>query len=70
MDMSFANQFMAHLSLIQSKERGTKLPCKVIELPASVDEEIARLKLDTMDLNIDTLTPEQEKYARDYSAGT
>ena len=70
MDMSFANQFMAHLSLIQSKERGTKLPCKVIELPASVDEEIARVKLDTMGLKIDTLTPEQEKYARDYSAGT
>ncbi len=70
MDMSFANQFMAHLHLIQSKEQGTKLPLNVIDLPASVDEEIARLKLSTMGLTIDTLTPEQQAYAIDYSAGT
>ena len=70
MDMSFANQFMAHLSLIQSKEEGTQLPLKVIDLPESVDQEIARLKLTTMGLKIDTLTREQEEYAVDYSAGT
>jgi len=70
MDMSFANQFMAHLHLIQSKEQGTILPRKVIDLPASVDEEIAQLKLETMGLSIDTLTPEQKAYATDYSAGT
>lgn len=70
MDMSFANQFMAHLGLIQAKESGEELPRRVIDLPASVDEEIARLKLDTMGLRIDTLTLEQERYASDYSAGT
>jgi len=70
MDMSFANQFMAHLHLIQSKQQGTTLPKQVIDLPASVDEEIARLKLETMGLSIDTLTPEQKVYATDYSAGT
>ncbi len=70
MDMSFANQFMAHFHLIQSKKNGTTLPRSVIDLPASVDEEIAQLKLATMGLSIDTLTPEQEAYAVDYSAGT
>lgn len=70
MDMSFANQFMAHLSLIRSKESGTELPRTVIDLPASVDEEIARLKLSTMGLKIDSLTAEQQAYASDYSAGT
>ncbi|MCY4224237.1 MAG: adenosylhomocysteinase [Bacteroidetes bacterium] len=70
MDMSFANQFMAHLHLVQSKQQGTTLPKQVIDLPASVDEEIARLKLETMGLSIDTLTPEQKAYATDYSAGT
>ena len=70
MDMSFANQFMTHLSLIQSKESGTELPNTVIDLPTSVDERIARLKLSTMGLSIDKLTPEQEAYATDYSAGT
>ncbi len=70
MDMSFANQFMTHLSLIQSKENGTVLPNTVIDLPTSIDERIARLKLSTMGLSIDKLTPEQEAYATDYSAGT
>ena len=70
MDMSFANQFMAHLHLIQSKEQDINLPRTVIDLPAAVDEEIARLKLATMGLKIDTLTPEQKAYADDYSAGT
>ncbi len=70
MDMSFANQFMAHLHLIQSREQDIRLPRAVIDLPDSVDEEIARLKLETMGLRIDALTPEQEEYARDYSAGT
>ena len=70
MDMSFANQFMAHLHLIQSREQDIRLPRAVIDLPDSVDEEIARLKLETMGLRIDALTPEQEAYARDYSAGT
>ena len=70
MDMSFANQFMAHLRLVQSHERGETLPNTVMDLPESVDEEIARLKLETMGINIDTLTPEQVAYATDYSAGT
>lgn len=70
MDMSFANQFMTHLTLIRSKENGTALPHTVIDLPTSIDERIARLKLSTMGLAIDKLTPEQEAYAIDYSAGT
>ena len=70
MDMSFANQFMAHLRLVQAHERGETLPNTVMDLPEDVDEEIARLKLQTMGINIDTLTPEQVAYATDYSAGT
>ena len=70
MDMSFANQFMTHLHLVQSNEQGSNLPNGVIDLPASIDEHIANLKLQTMGLRIDSLTPEQAKYATDYSAGT
>ncbi len=70
MDMSFANQFMAHLSLVQAHERGETLPKKVIDLPESLDQQIARIKLETMGLQIDALTAEQEAYATDYSAGT
>ena len=70
MDMSFANQFMAHLRLVQAHEAGESLPNTVMNLPDEVDADIARLKLDTMGIRIDTLTAEQVAYASDYSAGT
>lgn len=67
MDMSFANQFLAQLKLWR-EGRGWKPG--VYELPKEQDQEVARLKLQTMGLRIDSLTPEQRKYATDYSAGT
>ncbi len=70
MDMSFANQFMAHLTLVQRKESGETLPNTVIDLPVELDQEIAGIKLETMGLSIDRLTEEQVIYATDYSAGT
>ncbi len=70
MDMSFANQFMAHLNLVEAHKRGETLPNTVIDLPEELDQQIARIKLETMGLSIDTLTDEQAAYATDYSAGT
>jgi len=67
MDMSFANQFM---SMIRLAREGGKLEKRVYDIPAPQDEEIALLKLQTMHLGVDKLTPEQERYATDYSAGT
>ncbi len=70
MDMSFANQFMAHLSLIRQHETGTDFENTVIDLPIELDQEIAGIKLETMGLQIDKLSDEQVIYATDYSAGT
>ena len=70
MDMSFANQFMAHLNLVQAHKRGETLPNTVIDLPEELDQHIAGIKLETMGLSIDTLTEDQVAYATDYSAGT
>ena len=70
MDMSFANQFMAHLNLVEAHKRGETLPNTVIDLPEELDQQIARIKLETMGLSIDMLTDEQAAYATDYSAGT
>jgi adenosylhomocysteinase len=67
MDMSFANQFLALLKL---HREGKALDHSVHELPPEQDQEIARIKLETMGIRIDTLTPEQIAYATDYSAGT
>ncbi len=70
MDMSFANQFRAHLDLVERHERGDTLEPVVYDMPEELDQEIAGVKLDTMGLRIDTLTDEQAAYATDYSAGT
>ena len=70
MDMSFANQFMAHLRLVEAHKRGEKIPPQVIDLPEELDQEIARIKLATMGIEIDTLSEEQKIYITDYSAGT
>jgi adenosylhomocysteinase len=70
MDMSFANQFMAHLSLVQAHERGEKLRPIVYDLPEALDQEIASVKLETMGVSIDALTEAQVAYASDYAAGT
>jgi adenosylhomocysteinase len=67
MDMSFANQALAAELLAKESSRMAKA---VHRLPASVDQEIARLKLQSMGVTIDTLTPEQEEYLASWDAGT
>jgi adenosylhomocysteinase len=67
MDMSFANQALA--AEVIARESGT-LTRAVHRLPASVDQEIARLKLQSMGIRIDSLTPEQQKYLASWDAGT
>ena len=67
MDMSFANQALA--AELIAKEWKT-LGKAVHRLPASVDQEIARLKLASMGIAIDTLTPEQVEYLASWDAGT
>jgi adenosylhomocysteinase len=67
MDMSFANQALAAEML--AKEAG-KMTKAVHRLPVSVDQEIARLKLQSMGISIDTLTAEQVEYLASWDAGT
>jgi adenosylhomocysteinase len=67
MDMSFANQAMSVLFLARE---ANGLQKKVYPVPKSVDKSIARLKLRTMGLKIDTLSPEQRKYLAGWEEGT
>jgi adenosylhomocysteinase len=67
MDMSFANQALAAELIAREHETLSKA---VHRLPASVDQEIARLKLQSMGISIDTLTPEQVEYLASWDAGT
>ena len=67
MDMSFANQALA--AELLAKEAGT-MGKAVHRLPPSVDQEIARLKLQSMGIDIDSLTAEQVEYLASWDAGT
>ncbi|RMH01323.1 MAG: adenosylhomocysteinase [Planctomycetota bacterium] len=67
MDMSFANQFQAMMMLARE---GETLAPEVHMLPEELDQEIAGIKLASMGIELDRLTPEQEAYASDYSQGT
>lgn len=67
MDMSFANQALgAEYMLIHARE----MQPKVYTIPEHIDKDIARLKLTAMGIQIDTLTPEQEKYLGSWESGT
>ena len=67
MDMSFANQAMSVEYLAQT---GHTLERKVYVVPRDIDEEVGRLKLQSMGIKIDTLTAEQEKYLASWDIGT
>jgi adenosylhomocysteinase len=67
MDMSFANQSLAVEFISRNHQQFQK---RVYVVPAEIDQEIARLKLAAMGVDIDTLTPEQEKYLASYDLGT
>jgi len=67
MDMSFANQA---LSAEYMAKRHKELERKVYPVPKAIDEEIARLKLEAMGVEIDTLTEEQAAYLSSWEMGT
>lgn len=67
MDMSFANQALSAEYLVK---HGKTLPKKVFPVPADIDKEIARLKLEAMGIKIDKLTPEQQRYLASWEEGT
>ena len=67
MDMSFANQALACEYLAK---HGKRLEKKVYPVPEKIDSEIARIKLKTLGVRIDRLTPEQKKYLGSWELGT
>jgi adenosylhomocysteinase len=67
MDMSFANQTLGAEWMSQN---GPSLEKRVYVIPAEIDQEIARLKLRAMGVEIDQLTAEQEKYLASWEEGT
>ena len=67
MDMSFANQALGAEYMLQNAK---SLQPKVYTIPTEIDQEIARLKLKAMGLEIDTLTQEQQDYLGAWESGT
>lgn len=67
MDMSFANQALACEYLVKNKG---KLEPGLYSIPEDIDQDIARLKLQGMGLEIDSLTADQIEYMNSWTVGT
>ena len=67
MDMSFANQA---LSLEYIAKNHDNFQNRVYDVPESIDEMVAQLKLEAFGVEIDTLTDEQVKYLNSWEMGT
>ena len=66
MDMSFANQALCAEHIAKSD----RMMPKVYAVPCEIDDNIAELKLKSMGVTIDKLTPEQQKYLSTWEMGT
>ena len=66
MDMSFSNQALC-VEYLAKKE---KMPPKVYKVPKEIDEKVAKLKLEAMNIKIDELTEEQKHYLESWKMGT
>ncbi|MDX2167085.1 MAG: adenosylhomocysteinase [Deltaproteobacteria bacterium] len=69
MDMSFATQALGAEWALRMADR-KKLPVKVHDIPRSIEDEVATVKLDTMGIKIDRLTAEQKQYLSSWAEGT
>ena len=67
MDMSFANQALCTRYIVENHD---KLQNEVYPVPKAIDEEIARLKLKSMNVEVEVLTEEQKKYMSSWDLGT
>ncbi len=67
MDMSFANQALSSEYIVKNYK---KMDNQVYVIPEKIDKEIARLKLHSMKLSFDKLTPKQKKYLASWDIGT
>ncbi|NDQ58346.1 MAG: adenosylhomocysteinase [Acidipila sp.] len=67
MDMSFANQALAAEYMLQNAKT---LERKVYSVPDNIDRNIAKLKLESMGIQVDKLTSEQEQYLASWDEGT
>ncbi len=67
MDMSFANQSLSVEYLLKN---AGQLEPQVHSVPQAIDRQIAKLKLESMGIQVDKLTPDQEQYLASWSEGT
>jgi adenosylhomocysteinase len=67
MDMSFANQALGAEYMVKNAKN---LKPSVYTIPQDIDKEIARLKLESLGVKIDVLTPEQAEYLSQWEEGT
>ncbi len=68
MDMSFADQALCAEWIAKNRDKLKNV--KVYDVPSEIDSKVARLKLKSHGIEIETLTEEQKKYLQSYNEGT
>ncbi|MFX0123737.1 MAG: adenosylhomocysteinase [Candidatus Hodarchaeota archaeon] len=70
MDTSFAVQALATEHIVKNKEKLGKIGGRVVQIPEEIDNNVAFLKCEALGIQLDLLTPEQEKYLSSWRVGT
>lgn len=70
MCLSFSLQALACEYIVKNREYLAKIGGKVVQIPEDIDNNVAHLKCETLDVQLDVLTPEQEKYLSNWRVGT
>ena len=70
MGISFSLQALATEYIVKNKEQLKNIGGKVIQIPDEIDNNVAYLKCEAIGINLDVLTPGQEKYLSSWRGGT
>ncbi len=70
MDMSFSLQALISEYIVKHKQELKELGGKVVQIPSEIDDIVAHSKCEALDVELDTLTPEQERYLASWRVGT
>jgi adenosylhomocysteinase len=70
MDLSFSLQALASEFIVKNKGMIRKFGGKVLEIPPEIDNDVAHLKCEALEIVLDKLTPTQKKYLESWKTGT
>ncbi|MHA2203452.1 MAG: adenosylhomocysteinase, partial [Candidatus Hodarchaeales archaeon] len=68
--ISFSLQALATEYIVKNREKIAEIGGNVLQIPEEIDDNVAFMKCESLDIELDDLTPEQEKYLSSWRVGT